>query len=174
MKSEEELRRERRLGWIVVVAAFSLLALAVVALRLAVTSHRVPTIAMTPTVHKNDRVVINRLAYLFGGKPRAGEVVMFRDKELLLFRIVAGPGDTIEMRDNLVFVNGRQLDEPYAILSPAVPAIRSFDRVTVPAGHYFLMGDNRDNANDSRFRGFIAEEQIVGRMSHVQHDGCGE
>lgn len=175
MSIEEKVRRERRLGLIVVVAIFSLIALAVVMLRFVLSVHRIPTLAMSPTVHQNDRVLINRLAYSFGAKPRAGDVAVYRDEYLNLFRIVAGPGDTIETRDNVVFVNGKRLHEPYIMLTPDIPAVRSFGPVTVPAGHYFFMGDNRDNANDSRFRGFVSEEQIIGRMSQVLHEGrCEE
>ncbi len=88
---------------------------------------------------------------------------------------MAGPGDTIEMRDNILFMNGKRRHEPYTMITPDIPAVRSFGPLTVPAGHYFLLGDNRDNANDSRFQGFIAEEQILGRMIYVLHVGrCDE
>lgn len=170
MKSAEALRRERRIAWIVVAFCVPV-ALLGTAARFAVTQHVVPTIAMSPTIHRHDQVLVNRAAYVFGKKPRAGDVVAFRDKKLNIFRVVAGPGTTIEMRDNVVFVDGKRLHEPYTILTPDVPAMRSFAPRTVPAGHYFLLGDNRDNANDSRFRGPIAEKQIVGRMVYVLHIG---
>ncbi|MGZ5434161.1 MAG: signal peptidase I [Thermoanaerobaculia bacterium] len=57
------------------------------------------------------------------------------------------------------------------MLTPDIPAVRSFGPVTVPQGHYFFLGDNRDNANDSRFQGFIAEGDIRGRMGFVLHLG---
>lgn len=88
-----------------------------------------------------------------------------------IFRIVGGPGDTLQMRDNVLFRNGKRLHEPYVVVTPDVPAVRSFGPVTVPPGHYFFMGDDRDNANDSRFIGFISEEQIRGRLIHVFHIG---
>ena len=175
MKSEDELRRERRLAWIVVSILVPMAAAFYITVRFVTPNHLVPTGSMIPTVHRRDRVFVHRLADAFGRKPRAGDVVTYRLEALFLHRVVAGPGDTIEMRDNILFVNGKQRHEPYTMTTPDIPAVRSFGPLTVPAGHYFLLGDNRDNANDSRFRGFIAEEQILGRMVHVLHVGqCDE
>jgi signal peptidase I len=174
MKSEDVLRRQRRLGWIaaailVPIGAFF------VTVRFVITKHLAPSGSMIPTVHRRDRVVVNRFAYAFGEKPRAGDVVTYRHEALYLHRLVAGPGDTIRMKDNVLFVNGKQRHEPYTRLTPDIPAVRTFGPVTVPAGHYFLLGDNRDNANDSRFQGFIAEDEILGRMIYVLHVGrCDE
>lgn len=175
MKTEEKLRQERRLGLIAAAILVPIVVAFYVTIRFVITHHLVPTVSMSPTIHPRDRVVVNRLAYAFGAKPRTGDVVAYRHKELLLHRLVAGPGDTIEMRDNVLFVNGKQRHEPYTMITPDIPALRTFGPLTIPAGHYFLLGDNRDNANDSRFLGFIAEEQILGRMIHVFHVGrCDE
>jgi signal peptidase I len=171
MKSEDDLRRERRRGWIIVAILLPPAIVFFVTLKFITTHHLVPSGSMIPTVHERDRVFVNRFAYTFGEKPKVGDVVAYRQEALLLHRIVAGPGDTIEMRDNVVFLNGKRRHEPYTIITPDVPAVRSFGPLKVPPGQYFLMGDNRDNANDSRFRGFISDEQIKGRMIHVLHVG---
>jgi signal peptidase I len=175
MKSEDALRRERRLGWIAAAILVPMAGAFFVTARFVITHHRVPTGSMIPTIHRRDRVVVNHFAYAFGEKPRAGDVVSYRHEALFIHRLVAGPGDTIEMRDNVLSVNGKQRHEPYIRITPEVSALRTFGPITIPPGHYFLMGDNRDNANDSRFQGFIAEKQIVGRMIYVLHVGeCEE
>jgi signal peptidase I len=173
MKTAEELRRERRIGIFIGLVMLSLVGVAWLTLRFVTGFSRVGSSSMAPTIHRGDRVAVNRAAYLFGTKPRAGEVVSYWtfERAHYIHRIVGGPGDTLEMRDNVLFRNGKQLDEPYIMLTPNVPAVRSFGPVTVPAGHYFLLGDNRDNANDSRFQGFTSEDDIRGRMGHVFHIG---
>lgn len=173
MKTADELRRERRIGIIISVALLTLAVTAWLALRFLTGFSRVGSSSMAPTIHRGDRVAVNRLAYLFGTKPRAGEVASYWTplREHYIHRIVAGPGDTLEMRDNVVFRNGKRLDEPYIMVTPDVEAVRSFGPVSVPSGHYFFLGDNRDNSNDSRFLGFIPEDDIRGRMGRVLHIG---
>ena len=175
MNRPDELRRQQRRAWIIaaiiIVPGLSF----IVTLKFLITHHLVPTGAMIPTIHRKDRVVVNRLSYAFGVKPRIGDVASYRSEALYIFRIVGGPGDTLEMRDNVLFRNGQRQHEPYIRITPDVAAIRSFGPVTVPPDHYFFLGDNRDNANDSRFLGFVSEEQIRGRMIHVFHVGqCEE
>ena len=169
MKSERQLRRERRMGLIVV----SMAVIAWLTFKFVLGFSRVGANSMAPTIHRRDRVSINRAAYRFGGSPRLGDVASYRalNGALFIHRIVGGPGDTLEMRNNVLFRNGKRIDEPYIMLTPDVPAVRSFGPVVVPAGHYFFLGDNRDNANDSRFQGFTAERDIRGRMAYVLHIG---
>lgn len=176
MKTENELRRERRVGIIISVALLLLAVMVWQTLKFVTGYSHVGSSSMAPTLHRGDRVAVNRAAYLFGRKPRAGDVASYwtPNREHYIHRIVGGPGDTLEMRDNVLFRNGQQLDEPYVMLTPDIPAVRSFGPVEVPAGHYFFLGDNRDNSNDSRFLGFIPEGDIRGRMGHVLHVGeCG-
>ena len=169
MKSEGALRRERRIGLIVSIS----LLLAWLMLKFVMGFSRVASSSMAPTIHRGDRVSVNRAAYRFGAKPRVGEVASYwtLKREIYIHRIVGGPGDTLEMRDNVLFRNGTRVDEPYVMLTPDIPAVRSFGPVEVPDRHYFFLGDNRDNANDSRFQGFTAEEDIRGRMGFVLHLG---
>ncbi len=167
----------------------------------------VPTGSMKPTILEGDLVCVNKLAYdlkvpftlkraATWAEPATGEVVVLfspEDGTRLVKRIVAGPGDTLEMRGNALAINGTPLayelhsadpfrDEIYedprpvlakeslgggdhwvmALPSRAMP--RSIAKVVVPAGHYFVMGDSRDNSKDSRFFGFVPREKIVGRV----------
>jgi signal peptidase I len=173
MKSERELRRERSIGLIVSITLVSIAVIAWLTLKFVMGFSRVGGNSMAPTIHRGDRVSVNRAAYRFGRKPRVGEVASYRalKGELFIHRIVGGPGDTIEMRDNVLFRNGKRVDEPFIMLTPDIPAVRSFGPVDVPPGHYFFLGDNRDNANDSRFQGFTAQRDIRGRMGYVLHIG---
>ena len=171
----------------------------------------VPTGSMKPTILEGDRVWVNKLAYDLKipfttwhlaewNEPSRGEVVVFfspANGDRLVKRVIGLPGDTVELRDNRLLLNGRAVD--YAALdkrtvnsipnaqqprhdfaseqfpernhpvmaTPALSAIRSFGPATVPAGHYFMMGDNRDNSLDSRYFGSVPREKIVGRSSAV-------
>ncbi|HEY0158054.1 MAG TPA: signal peptidase I [Thermoanaerobaculia bacterium] len=173
MKTERELRRERRIGLIVSITLASLGVVAWLTLKFVLGFSRVGASSMAPTIHRGDRVSVNRAAYRFGGKPRVGDVASYRalQGELFLHRIVGGPGDTVELRDNVLFRNGKRIDEPYIMVTPDVAAVRSFGPIEVPPGHYFFLGDNRDNANDSRYQGFTEEKDIRGRMGYVLHIG---
>ena len=173
MKSERELRREQRIGLIISITLMSIAVIAWLTLKFVMGFSRVGANSMAPTIHRGDRVSVNRAAYRFGRKPRVGDVASYRalKGELFIHRIVGAPGDTLEMRDNVLFRNGKRIDEPYIMRTPDIPAVRSFGPVEVPPGHYFFLGDNRDNANDSRFQGFTAERDIRGRMGYVLHIG---
>lgn len=189
------------------IRIFVLMILIVSSLRSALADwNDVPTGSMKPTIQEGDRVVVNKLAYdlkvpfttialaKWGDPSRGDIVVLFSpvDGTRLVKRVVALPGDKVEMRDNQLFVNGRlQKQSPIAIVSsddsgsayvldedlyghnhkvmltPEIPAVRSFGPIVIPKGNYFVLGDNRDNSNDSRFIGFIERRRIVGRAVAV-------
>ena len=189
------------------IRIFVLMILIVSSLRSALADwNDVPTGSMKPTIQEGDRVVVNKLAYdlkipfttidivKWGDPVRGDIVVLFSpvDGVRLVKRVVAVPGDIVEMRDNQLFVNGRLAKQsPIAIVSsedygsayvfnedlygrnhkvmltPEIPAVRTIAPTTVPAGNYFVLGDNRDNSNDSRFIGFIERRRIVGRAVAV-------
>ncbi len=126
----------------------------------------IPSESMEVTLLKQDRVLVNKLSYRLHEVNR-GDVVVFRrpDEEQaeirdLIKRVIGLPGETVEGRDNAIFVDGNKLIEPY--LDPS-EVISEFGPVTVPEGEMFVMGDNRDESYDSRFFGTVAEDRIVGR-----------
>jgi signal peptidase I len=100
--------------------------------------------------------------YFFGG-PARGDIIVFQyPKEPsrdFIKRVIALPGDTVEIRDSRVYVNGQALREDYTAAAPnyQVPAEK------VPAGNYFVLGDNRNNSSDSHIWGLVPEENIIGR-----------
>lgn len=171
----------------------------------------VPTGSMKPTILEGDRIFVNKLAYdlkvpfttmhlASWDNPQRGDIVVLYspfDNRRLVKRAVAIPGDVIELRNDLLLVNGKQAEydslprkaiefmpreeqsesvfyseqienRRHAImLTPELPARRNLKRTVVPDGKYFVMGDNRDNSFDSRFFGFVERRMIVGRATAV-------
>ena len=129
----------------------------------------IPSASMEPTLAIGDRVFVNKLSYDFHGV-RRGDIVVFTlppgesagpDINDLIKRVIGLPGETIQSVGNEIYINGKPLKEPWlpagTLLGPPVP------RQVVPAGRYFLMGDNRSNSRDSRYFQAVPESLIVGR-----------
>lgn len=120
--------------------------------------------SMLPTLHSGERLVVERVTYLFR-PPHRGEVIVFRyplnPREFFVKRVVGLPGDRVAIRGGYLWVNGQRLEEEYV----NARALRPFPEVQVPPDHYFVMGDNRNNSEDSRDPrvGFIPRELVVGR-----------
>jgi signal peptidase I len=153
----------------------------------------VPSPSMEKNVLTGDRLLVNKFVFASGGGPlaaalpqralRRGDVVVFRFPEDprrdFIKRVVGLPGETVAIRNKRVFVDGRLLDEPYAFHAddavwPDDPSIAADHRlrdqlpsVRVPASSYFVMGDNRDDSNDSRYWGPVPAGHIEGRALFV-------
>jgi len=171
----------------------------------------VPTGSMRPTILEGDRIWVNKLAYDLKvpfttwhiaewSNPQRGDIAVFYspyDGKRLVKRVVGLPGDTIELRDNVLVINGQPVEyqpiaeeivqslspadragrvfameqlpgQSHAVAGyPAATATRSFPPQTVPEGRYFMMGDNRDDSFDSRYWGTVERKQIVGRATAV-------
>lgn len=162
------------------------LALAVLVKTLAFQAFYIPSESMVDSLQIDDRILVNKLSYRFG-EPQRGDIVVFdqtpdageslvaalvrnlaesigaRTPEAdLIKRVIALPGETIEIRDNTVLIDGEPLDEPY--LRPATRTRWDNEEpLVVPGGHYFVMGDNRARSLDSRRFGPITREEIIGR-----------
>jgi len=170
----------------------------------------IPSSSMRPNLLEGDVVFVNRLAFdlkvpltdtivTHTGEPQRGDVVTFGspiDGTRLIKRLVALPGDVVEMRNEVLSINGKpaQYDGVQQVMEPAgqgqVPALRlsehvdgharrvqfipqvdtparNFGPVTVPPGHYMMLGDNRDNSADSRYIGFVPRNLLIGRAERV-------
>lgn len=120
--------------------------------------------SMRPTLQNSERLVVNKFIYRFRS-PERGEILVFRyprdPSRDFIKRVIAIPGDTIEIKGGQVYVNSTLLDEPY-ILSQTRG---NYPLATVPEGHIFVMGDNRNNSEDSRFAdvGFVPFDLIKGK-----------
>lgn len=171
----------------------------------------VPTGSMLPTIVEGDLVYVDKIAYDLRtpftfyrlaklSDPKRGDIVICfspEDQTRLVKRIIALPGDTVEMRKNVLCINGQPAtyteidskctEQPcsklkkrtvvatenldghkYQVMSiPSIPALRDFGPVIVPWDSYFVLGDNRDKSKDSRYFGFVERKAIVGKAKAV-------
>jgi signal peptidase I len=133
---------------------------------------RIPSESMVPTLLAGDHLLVEKITYRFR-EPRRGEVIVFKfpldkDKDYIK-RVIGLPGDIVEIRNKVVYLNGKPLKEPYTIhIDPnVIPKELSprdfFGPVKVPENSFFVMGDNRDNSFDSRFWGFVPKKDVIGK-----------
>lgn len=127
---------------------------------------KIPSESMEQTIMTGDRVFGNRLAYVFG-EPERYDIIIFKypdnEKELFIKRIIGMPGETVEIKDGKVYINGSKepLDDSF---TPETP-VGDYGPYTVPADSYFVLGDNRNYSKDSRFwnNPYVAEDKILGK-----------
>jgi len=127
----------------------------------------IPSGSMHPTLLEQDRILVNKFIYRFQ-KPRRGDVIVFkappqaspdgREKDFIK-RVIGLPGDTIEVREGRTYVNGKPLDEPYILERP----FYEFPPQQVPQGTLFVMGDNRNDSNDSHNWGSLERDRVLGK-----------
>ncbi len=146
-------------------------------------SFSIPSGSMEPTLQVGDRIIVNKLSYRIHSVHR-GDVVVFarpalEDQEYadLVKRVIGLPGETISSKGCKIYINGKPLAEPWLPSGPSScstalpddehPQFNLPGPVTIPAGHYYVMGDNRTDSEDSRFFGPIPESLIVGRAVAV-------
>lgn len=175
----------------------------------AVAAYEIPSGSMLPTLQIGDRLLVNRASYdinllpaslrvgfidlaLPGGAhplihladPRRGEIVVFQMPELgpepLIKRVVGLPGETVQVREGRVIIDGSALDDPWGRRLPAAAGGcggDEFGPVRVPEGHYLVMGDNRCNSYDSRLwraglGGFVPRGRILGQARLIYWPGA--
>lgn len=118
--------------------------------------------SMLPTLHNSDRVLVNKLALRIG-KPKTGEIIVFQSPVVpsqdWIKRVIGVPGDTVSIRQNVVYINGKKYPEPFLKYRQS----KNYGPVTVPAGDLFVLGDNRPISYDSRYFGMLKQSRVVGQ-----------
>lgn len=206
------IRRRARRWWRREIRPIVILAVVLFSIRSSLADwNDVPSGSMQPTILVGDRIFINKVAYDLKvpfttwhlaqwSNPQRGDIVVFyspHDGTRLVKRVVGLPGDTVELRNEQLIINGNPVE--YAPLSdelanqlpkaerkgdqfatemlpgqqhvvmamPSLPAKRTFGPVQVPESSYFMMGDNRDNSFDSRYFGVVERKRILGKATAV-------
>jgi signal peptidase I, bacterial type len=140
-----------------------LIAIAIFALfRVTLQGYTVRYSCMLPNIEDGEWIMVSKAKYFFSD-PQRGDVIVFDPRNGSQFpyikRVIGLPGDTVEVKDGKVFVNGIPLEEEYIMAAPhyIVPAKK------IPDGEYFVLGDNRNNSNDSHIWGTIHRDDIIGK-----------
>lgn len=171
--SRDKIRREL-LSWFWVIVAFFIIESMVIQARV------IPSASMEHTILIGDHLIVSLLGYDIGipftehhialwRKPKRQQIIVFEappqaaNNEDFIKRVIGLPGDTIEVKRGVVSVNGKKLNEPYLnpLPDPSAPQ-ENTGPFNVPPDSYFVMGDNRDDSNDSRFWGFVPRQNIIG------------
>lgn len=180
----EELSLLQRLRqnviWEYAEALIWAVALALVLTTFVVQAFKIPSGSMLETLQIGDHLLVNKFIYglrnpfnddylIRGREPQAGDIIVFRypkDRSLdYIKRIVGVPGDTLEMRNKVLYRNGAAVQEPYTQHSQPmimIPGRDNWGPITVPEDKFFALGDNRDDSSDSRFWGFLDRKDIRG------------
>jgi len=132
------------------------------ALRFFVQNFRIEGQSMEPTLHDGQFLIVDKISYRLGAVKR-GDIVIFNappapDKDFVK-RVIGLPGETVEVRLGIVYVNDQPLDEPYIVYANQ----RSWGPRRVGEGEYLVLGDNRPSSNDSRQWGMLPAEEIIGK-----------
>jgi signal peptidase I len=175
-----------------------------------VQAFKIPSGSMIPTLLIGDHILVSKLAYgiqwpsdckfqvtfppvncyashavIEFGKPQRGDIIVFRfpedEEKDFIKRIVGVPGDTVQIKNKVVLVNGSPLDDKAytqridsGVIDGTINPRDNFGPVTVPSESYFVMGDNRDQSLDSRFWGFVREEKIRGKAFRIYWSWSGQ
>ena len=169
--------------WIETLKTIGLSAVLAIGIRIFVAEARyIPSGSMLPTLHIDDRLIIDKISYRFSN-PVRGDIVVFNPtaeiakelddegnqkyKEAFIKRIIGLPGDRIDVKDGKVYINDKVLTEKYLDEAPAYnwSSTELTPDGIVPEGHYLVLGDKRNNSYDSHHWGFVPKDKIVGKAT---------
>lgn len=125
----------------------------------------IPSESMMPTLLKNDRILVNKFIYRFS-EPHRGDIIVFKappqaspEEKDFIKRVIGLPGDIVEVRGGVVYINNKPLKEDYIL----EPPMMDIPPVKVPPRHLYVLGDNRNNSRDSRYWGFLDRSRVLGK-----------
>lgn len=147
-----------------------------IGLQVSIKSYEIFNVSMLPTYREGDLIIVNKIAYSFGNSPeRQDEIVLYapgngvkpaldlffsQHPSCFIKRVIGLPGDTVEVRNHMVYVNGVVLREPYLDSAPNY----TMQPRLIPAGQYFVLGDNRNHSNDSHTGWLVPADDIIGKV----------
>ncbi|MGD8190178.1 signal peptidase I [Brevibacillus ginsengisoli] len=136
--------------------------------------------SMESTLHNEEKLVVNKAIY-YAGEPKRGDIIVFHAEPTrdYIKRVIGVAGDTVEVKNDVLYINGKAVDEPYLAqnreenkrnneqMGTNKPLTEDVPLITIPSGHIYVMGDNRQNSHDSRKIGPVDLKTVVGRAEFV-------
>jgi signal peptidase I len=161
-------RKSEFWGWVKTVAIAFILAVAI--RTFVIERFEVQGASMVPTAHDGEHFIIDKWSYQFG-EPERFDLIVFQatEEDRYIKRVIGLPGDTIRFENDILYIKGEQIEEPYlqeakAAYSGSVYTEDFSFEETVPENHVFVMGDNRPISLDSRAIGPVSEDKIIGKV----------
>lgn len=175
--ADEESSKSTLRSWLSVLVMLAIVALITVGLRMFVfVPYEIPSGSMEETIMTGDMVFSEKVSY-YMRSPQRGDIVTFDDPQVagrtLIKRVIATGGQTVDLQNGHVVVDGVQLDEPYTNgkesypLSHTAPGVSITYPITIPEGCLWVMGDNRTASQDSRYFGYISASSVTGRGAMI-------
>jgi len=155
-------KRRQKSAWREFVETVVLTAIVFLAIRAVAQNYQVEGHSMDPTMHNGEFVIVLKADYWFH-QPQTGDIVVLKDPEdpsrNFIKRIIGKPGDTVSVHNGFVYLNGQPLHEPYIAQQPAYTT----QPQKIPQGYYWVLGDNRNDSNDSHIWGLLPRDYVIGK-----------
>ena len=152
------------------ICGYLLVVFAVIILRIFfIDPVRVDGVSMNTTLENGEIMILNKIVYKKYDIQRFDIVVIKGNNKLIIKRVIGLPGETVEYKDNVLYIDGKKVDDPYPSTKTDDFSIEDIGHTKVPGDTYFVMGDNRSNSLDSRYPqvGVIKKNQILGRARFI-------